>query len=221
VRVGVSAVGTEGTASVRRTSRNVRVAVGVRADGTVAPSATNVCVGVSMVPSPTVRVGVCAVGMTVGTVTVSPSSSQGVVGDGTSVGTGISVGDSGRPEDKSMSLLSKTEAEIGRAESVFSTALLGGGNCTTGDVGEGRSVGTGTSLGDRGAELDIKVEAETKGAEATSSSTCAAGNGPRITSGRAGDVGDGMSVGTRIPSLGVAVPGMADDIGAERKRLEG
>lgn len=88
-------------------------------------------------------------------------------------------------------------------------------------MGEGRSVGTGTSLGDRGAELDIKAEAETKGAEATSSSTCAAGNGPRITSGRAGDVGDGMSVGTRIPSLGVAVPGMADDIGAERKRLEG
>lgn len=29
----------------------------------------------------------------------------------------------------------------------------------TGDVGEGRSVGTGTSLGDRGAELDIKAEA--------------------------------------------------------------
>ena len=29
----------------------------------------------------------------------------------------------------------------------------------TGDVGEGRSVGTGTSLGDLGAELDIKAEA--------------------------------------------------------------
>lgn len=148
MRVGVSAVGTVGTS--RRTSTNVRVAVGVRAVATVPPSAISVCVGVSAVASPTVRVD-CAVGMTVGTVTVSPSSSQGVVGDGTSVGTGISVGDSTRPEEKSMSLLSSTE-EIGRADSppgtagvtagaaagaAAVTAVAGGFKTPAGEVGDG------------------------------------------------------------------------------------
>mmetsp|Transcript_89252 Transcript_89252/g.213144 ORF Transcript_89252/g.213144 Transcript_89252/m.213144 type:complete len:108 (+) Transcript_89252:1084-1407(+) len=85
--------------------------------------------------------------VSMGAVTVSPSSSssQGVVGDGTSVGTGISVGERCCPD----AIAEEPNAE--EPSMPDSTATTGAdtlGLRADISVGEGRSVGTGSSLGD-------------------------------------------------------------------------
>jgi len=110
---------------------------------------------------------------TVGATRVSPSSSQGVVGDGTSVGTGISVGDCGAPEERA-ELAMADEANIADSRATGGCLAFRG---TGGSVGEGRSVGTGSSLGDCVAAEDESAAAEEY--------SCGNAEGGRTTSGGA------------------------------------
>jgi len=96
-----------------------------------------------------------------GAVIVSPSSSQGVVGEGTSVGTGISVGECSSPE--AAPELARAPDDPSIADSIATTGTAGLWRATTGiSVGDGRSVGTGSSLGDCVAAEDETPIADEK-----------------------------------------------------------
>jgi len=96
-----------------------------------------------------------------------PTSSPGEVGDGTSVGTGISVGEASTAEDDASTAAEDpggTEVSggagaggtgaSGNFKAMVGISVAGSRVCScsgTGDVGEGSSVGTGISLGEDGA----------------------------------------------------------------------
>jgi len=98
-------------------------------------------------------------GSAVGTASSSSSPRTGDVGDGNSVGTGMSVGEDGAPGGADPmpadTMLADGTSPCfgagGTPTSASSSAVAGAA-----DVGEGNSVGTGMSVGDDGAGMDIE-----------------------------------------------------------------
>lgn len=128
-------------------------------------------------------------------VTVAPSASAGEVGEGTSVGTGISVG------DWCISLLIEKNAEDIAADCTGTSGTVFVGTSRpvkvrtsriAGEVGEGRSVGTGNSLGDFGASRGSRVG----GPLGTSISRVGCVAVTVACASPCGEVGEGLSVGT-------------------------
>jgi len=156
---------------------------------------------------------------TAGTVTTSATSSTGTgeVGDGTSVGTGISVGE----ECSGMS----AEAEDAGAAECCSPVRWKAGTCATsslssagcprigaGEVGEGTSVGTGISVGEEGTGAEaLKCADSAEAGACWEARICGTTVGTSsISSKAAGDVGSGRSVGTGISVGEDGGPGGAD-----------
>mmetsp|Transcript_107135 Transcript_107135/g.302877 ORF Transcript_107135/g.302877 Transcript_107135/m.302877 type:complete len:325 (+) Transcript_107135:115-1089(+) len=108
----------------------------------------------------------------------------GDAGDGTSVGTGNSVGDDG--ENRATA---GPRPRFALGTSTTSTASSAGAK----DVGEGTSVGTGMSVGDDGAGAAERCLLAGDVGDGT-----AVGTGTACSGLLAGDVGDGTAVGTGI-----------------------
>mmetsp|Transcript_80123 Transcript_80123/g.229980 ORF Transcript_80123/g.229980 Transcript_80123/m.229980 type:complete len:370 (+) Transcript_80123:217-1326(+) len=176
-----------------------------------------VCVGTSLAAA----VGTGMVG-TVGASTSSAACAD--VGEGTSVGTGMSVGEEGAARGTSPEEMGP-EAEAARSgggtmSSASSTADPGAADTgkakgtrplssapasparAAGEVGDGKPAGTGISVGEDGlgpeADAPRGREPEERRGSSSSSGSCA-------SSGATSDVGDGCSVGTGI-SVGDSAP---------------
>lgn len=159
-------------------------------------------------------------------VRTSPGMKAGDVGEGTSVGTGMSVGDVGGRMEPGSALSTSEGSLVGILAGTFDAGTVGTGTVPTsswssssmaaegasngtvgtcryatsssppdGEVGAGCSVGTGISVGERacaGADSD-------RASELGAALTCGMGVSLlAILRSKAGDVGDGRSVGTGI-----------------------
>lgn len=128
------------------------------------------------------------------------SSGAKLVGDGISVGTGISVGEVGacpelKPAEPTMA--EPKAAESGMTHSSKSANALDPGKSAgpspATDVGDGTSVGTGNSVGDVAARADSIIFRLVCPNENPTAGTSRASVGEG-----AGEVGEGASVGTGI-----------------------
>jgi len=123
----------------------------------------------------------------------SSTERAGEVGDGTAVGTGISVGDDGAGKT-----VARGGAGRGRAGATGTGASSSLSTC---DVGDGTAVGTGISVGDDGAGTRLRRAPGAAGG---------GGGGGGGSSGEPGVVGAGASVGIGI-SVGEASAGRGRD----------
>lgn len=226
VGTGIS-VGEDGTAepSISADSRGTAVALEGRPLGTATPSCsgagevgdgTSVGTGISVGEEGARAEAMSAEAMAAeysaeratgtgarppGGAAIPSRSGAGEVGEGTAVGTGISVGDEGAGAEPSISADSMAaEGWPGAARGGRATGTAMPSGSGAGEVGDGTSVGTGISVGEEGAGADAAISADSMAAE-----NCAGGPwggsaiGPPSTSpSPPGEVGDGTSVGTGI-----------------------